>query len=151
MRSFFRSLEQSGVEYLLISGQAAVLYGAATFSEDVDLWIRPTTTNTGRLLTALGQLDARVYKFTPPLTVSHMRLGHGFHFVVPDRPLPIYLDVMGRPPRVGSFGVARRRARAMDTGWGTVPVVSVRELVPERQAAPRGCGHGRRGCGNAPS
>jgi hypothetical protein len=31
--SFFQSLEREGVAYLLISGQAAVLYGAATFSE----------------------------------------------------------------------------------------------------------------------
>jgi hypothetical protein len=30
--SFLRSLEAAGVEYLLISGQAAVLYGAAAFS-----------------------------------------------------------------------------------------------------------------------
>jgi hypothetical protein len=40
--NFFQSLERHGVEYLLISGQATVLYGAATFSEDIDLWISPT-------------------------------------------------------------------------------------------------------------
>lgn len=42
MRSLFRSFERSGVEYLLISGQASVLYGAALFSEDIDIWLRPT-------------------------------------------------------------------------------------------------------------
>src|SRR5512141_1363680 len=40
--NFFQSLEDHRVEHLLISGQASVLYGAATFSEDVDLWINPT-------------------------------------------------------------------------------------------------------------
>jgi hypothetical protein len=34
--SFFQSLETHRVAYLLISGQATVLYGAATFSEDID-------------------------------------------------------------------------------------------------------------------
>ena len=38
----FQNLSTHGVASLLISGQAAVLYGAATFSEDIDLWIEPT-------------------------------------------------------------------------------------------------------------
>lgn len=38
MRKLFQSFERVGLEYLLISGQASILYGAATFSEDVDLW-----------------------------------------------------------------------------------------------------------------
>lgn len=37
IESFFRSLELRGVDYLLSSRQATVLYGAATFSEDIDL------------------------------------------------------------------------------------------------------------------
>ena len=41
IRSFFQSLEDKQVAYLLISGQATVLYGAATFSEDIDLWVKP--------------------------------------------------------------------------------------------------------------
>lgn len=40
--NFFQNLNARKVEYLLISGQATVLYGAATFSEDIDLWIQPT-------------------------------------------------------------------------------------------------------------
>jgi hypothetical protein len=40
--NFFQSLDRHKVEYLLISGQATVLYGAATFSEDIDLRIHPT-------------------------------------------------------------------------------------------------------------
>jgi hypothetical protein len=129
MRRLFLSFERAGLDYLLISGQATVLYGAATFSEDVDIWIRPTAENARRLLRALEACRARVYKLTPPLTVQNLRAGHGFHFVVPARPLPIYLDVMGRPPRVGAFGPARRRARDIDTGWGVVPVVHPVDLV----------------------
>jgi hypothetical protein len=45
MRSLFRSFERDDLEYLLISGQASVLYGAATFSEDVDIWVRPKAAN----------------------------------------------------------------------------------------------------------
>jgi len=113
----------------LISGQASVLYGAATFSEDIDIWIEPTAVNVRRLLTVLASLRASVYKLTPPLLRRYLLGGHGFHFVVPERPLPIYLDVLGKPPRVGRFSEGLRRARAMNTGFGVVPVVSPVDLV----------------------
>jgi hypothetical protein len=129
MRKLFRSFERAGLEYLLISGQATVLYGAATFSEDVDLWIRPTADNARKLLEALAEQRARVHRLTPPLTIRNMRAGHGFHFVVPGRPLETYLDIMARPPRVNSFAMARRRARDIRTDWGRLPVVHPVDLV----------------------
>jgi hypothetical protein len=129
MRSLFRSFERLGVDYLLISGQASVLYGAATFSEDIDIWVRPAPDNLKRLLESLAASRARVYKLTPPMTPRYANAGHGFHFVLPSRPLSTYLDVMARPPRVGAFGPARRRARPMITDWGTLPVVSIPDLV----------------------
>lgn len=129
MRRLFRSFERFGLEYLLISGQASILYGAATFSEDVDLWIRPTPPNAAHLLSALAACEATVYKLTPRLTRRNLLLGHGFHFLVPARPTPLFLDVMGRPPRVGPFGNARHRASVMSTPWGRVPVVSIEDLI----------------------
>ncbi|MCI0587325.1 MAG: hypothetical protein L0323_10845 [Planctomycetes bacterium] len=129
MRSIFRSLERSGVEYLLISGQASVLYGAALSSEDLDIWVRPTGPNLRRLLRALARCRARVHKLTPPVTSRFARRGHGFHFWIPGRPLPVYLDVMACPPRVRSFEEARRRARPSRTPWGEVPVVAIEDLV----------------------
>lgn len=130
MRSFFRNLDREGVEFVLISGQAAVLYGAATFSEDFDLWVRPTAPSLARLKTALARSGARVYKLTPSLTLAHARAGHGFHFTVPDEEGgQAYVDVMARPPRVGPFARSRRRCELMKTDWGTLPVVSVEDLV----------------------
>ena len=100
MRSFFRSLEARGVRYLLISGQASVLYGAASFSEDVDLWVDPRPSNIGLLVKALRDAGASLHKLTPPLEPRHFRTGHGFHFLLPEESGdPRYLDIMGRPPR----------------------------------------------------
>ncbi|MBI4678608.1 MAG: hypothetical protein HY748_13605 [Elusimicrobia bacterium] len=107
MRSLFRSFERSGVDYLLISGQASVLYGAATFSEDIDLWIRPSIGNARRLLRGLASCGALVHKLTPPLAPRYLRAGHGFHFLIPRPPGPVYLDVMAQPPRSRSFAAAR--------------------------------------------
>ncbi|MBN1674905.1 MAG: hypothetical protein JXR37_27925 [Kiritimatiellae bacterium] len=126
--SFFRSLEDHNVEYLLISGQATVLYGAASFSEDIDLWVNPTEPNRCAFLSALAARHACYYKATPPFELEALRAGHGFHFTVPDDP-EFFLDVMGRPPRVGAFAQASARSRTIDTPWGALRVAGIRDLV----------------------
>ena len=126
--SFFQSLDREGVAYLLISGQATVLYGAAAFSEDVDLWIEPSQENADSLLRALKIQGARYYKLTPPVAPEFLLRGHGFHFCVPDDP-DFYLDVMGRPPRVPAFAEAVAAARTMPTVWGAIPTIGIRHLV----------------------
>jgi len=126
MRSLFRSFERRRVRYLVISGQASVLYGAQHFSQDLDVWIEPSKPNVARLLRALSDLRARVHKLTPRLSLRNLRRGHGFHFIVPPA---IYLDVMGQPPRVGGFAGAARRGERMRTPWGPLPVVAIEDLV----------------------
>lgn len=120
---------ENEVEFLLISGQAAILYGAATFSEDIDLWINPTAENCHRLRAALVGMRAKYYKLTPPLVVSYLKEGHGFHFLLPSGAMDVFVDVMGSPPRVSSFPQAIKRSRRMTTPWGRIPVVSIPDLV----------------------
>ena len=76
--NFFQSLDRHQVGHLLISGQATVLYGAATFSEDIDLWINPTEKNRDRLLRALHDCRACYYKLTPPLRWKICNADTGF-------------------------------------------------------------------------
>ena len=115
---------------MLISGQATVLYGAATFSEDIDLWINPTEKNRDRFLLALRDCRACYYKLTPPLTIEHLQRGHGFHFILPGGDEDeIFLDVMGNPPRVGSFADSLATARWMETEWGTIHIIGIKSLV----------------------
>lgn len=130
MRALFRAFKRARVRTLVISGQAGVLYGATHFTQDLDLWIEPTGANLRRVVAALARLRARVYKLTPPLEISFLRRGHGFHFLVPQAGgPPLYLDLMGRPPRVGSFAAAYRRRERIRTPWGELPVVSIEDLV----------------------
>ena len=103
-----------------------MLYGASQFTEDIDLWIEPVGANLRSFLRALADVGAVVYKATPPPTLPNLRKGHGFHFLIhPD----IYIDVMGKPPRVGGFASAWRRVRPIHTEWGELPVVSPEDLV----------------------
>ena len=82
-----------------------------------------------RLLKALASCRAKVYKLTPPLKLRYLRAGHGFHFLVPSRPIPTYLDIMGQPPRVSSFARCRRRSRLLATDWGRIPLVGIEDLI----------------------
>ena len=125
--NFFRSLEAHEVAYLLISGQATILYGAATFSEDIDLWVEPSASNVERLRAALKEADARYHKLTPPLEPHYVGAGHGFHFVF--EPEPVFLDLLGRPPRSRLFGEAERDSRRFETDWGNIPVIGPRDLI----------------------
>ena len=127
--SFFQNLDRHGVDYLLISGQATVLYGAATFSEDIDLWIDPSPENLERFIATLRERNARFYKLTPQFTVENLHRGHGFHFLLGHGGDDIFLDVMGVPPRVGAFAEERKGGRWMDTEWGPVHTIGLKSLV----------------------
>jgi hypothetical protein len=128
--NFFQNLDRHNVEHLLISGQATVLYGAATFSEDIDLWINPTEENRDCLLAALRDCQARYYKLTPPFTVEHLQQGHGFHFSLPGGEADeVFLDVMGNPPRAGAFAAALATARLMESEWGVIRTIGIQPLV----------------------
>jgi hypothetical protein len=129
MRALFRVFSAHRVRYLIIGGQASILYGAAHFSQDLDIWIDPRDDNVRRFVGAMEDLGARVHKLTPPLARAYLDRGHGFHFLVPLREGRVYLDVMGRPPRVGSFTAAWKRSESMPTPWGRLPVVSIPDLV----------------------
>jgi hypothetical protein len=127
--NFFQSLSARRVDYLLISGQATVLYGAATFSEDIDLWVGPEAGNSERFLDTLRECRGRYYKLTPAFTPQNLQRGHGFHFVMLTGEGDVFLDVMGAPPRAGSFAEALRNARWMDSEWGSLHVVGIQTLV----------------------
>ena len=111
MIHLLRQLGDAGVRYLLISGQATVVYGAAEFTEDIDLWVDPAPQNLEPFLRALARMNATVGRLTPPVTEENARFGHGFHFVVPEpEGLTWQVDIMGQPPRVGSFRTALERS-----------------------------------------
>jgi hypothetical protein len=130
MRRLFRQFEAEGVEYLVIGDVASAHYGASQLTEAFDLWLRPTASNLRAFVRALAHVRARVCKLTPPLTLALARRGHGFHFVVPEAEGPgVYLDVMGRPPRVGSFGQAKRRAMRAKTHFGVLSFAAIEDLV----------------------
>jgi hypothetical protein len=127
--NFFQRLDEHGVDWLLISGQATILYGAATFSEDIDVWVEPSEQNLVRCTQALRATGARYYKLSPPLSAEFAARNHVFHFTLSEGGGAVFVDLMGLPPRVGPFAEARARARVFKTEWGLLPTVAIVDLV----------------------
>ena len=72
-------LNRSRVRYLLMGGQACVLYGGAEFSRDTDIVILADTGNMDRLSAALDQLQASPIAL-PPFELDYLLRGHAVHF-----------------------------------------------------------------------
>lgn len=131
IKNFFHNLNFHKINYILISGQAAVLYGAATFSEDIDIWVSPEIENWNKFIGVLRKFKAKIYKLTPPLTEEYIKKGHGFHFEFPEdnRKMTWFLDVMGIVPRIKNFSKALESVNFYKTPWGTIPVIGIQDLV----------------------
>ena len=130
IKKFFQRLNSEKVSYILISGQATILYGAATFSEDIDIWIKPSPQDWNKFLKISRQLGGQIYKLTPPLKMKLIQKGHGYHFQFSHKSGSVwFLDVMGKVPRVESFQKAVQNLTYHNTDWGLLPVIGIRELV----------------------
>lgn len=130
-KKFFLTLNKSDIRYMLISGQATVLYGAATFSEDIDLWVSPEPENWQKFIQTLRKIGAKVYKATPPLKTEFVQKGHGFNFEfsATKKEPDWFLDVMGVVPRVNTFQKTWQNVEFYNTEWGRIPVIGLRDLV----------------------
>ncbi len=60
LEALLRALCEGAVEFVVVGGVAAVLHGAPTTTQDVDIVHRRTAGNVDRLLKVLGALDARI-------------------------------------------------------------------------------------------
>jgi hypothetical protein len=118
IRQVLCTIQNNGVQALLMGGQACVFYGAAQVSKDVDLVLLAQEENYARLLTALEQLGARriaVPRFDPALLAR----GHAVHFRCAAAGVEeLWIDIMTRLRDLPPFPVLweRRTVIAGDRG-----------------------------------
>ncbi len=122
------------VRYLLMGGQACVLYGAAEFSRDCDIAILCEPKNLARLQGALDELEARTIA-VPPFEADYLLRGHAVHFRchAPDVQ-NIRLDVMARMRGVAPFDVLwPRRTTLEDESGLAIELLSLPDLVTAKK------------------
>lgn len=107
---FIRALNRSGVQYLVVGGMAALVYGEVRTTGDLDVWVGSMPDNNERLNRALAELGLRRPSESPDI----FRLG--------DRPVDIYVDV-----RMGTREFSECYARRSSV---TVNGVQIKLLSP---------------------
>jgi hypothetical protein len=127
-------LNKYKVKYLLIGGQACIIYGAAEFSRDSDFVILSATDNLARMRKALKAMKAKPI-YVPILNEKYLDIGHACHFrcgVIDVQGLRI--DVMARLRGCDEFSVlwGRRKRLSLKTG-GTLNVISLQDLVSSKK------------------
>ena len=71
---FLGSLTAHGVEFVVVGAYALAFHGAPRFTGDLDILIRPTLENAGRLLAALAAFGFPATELTPEAIADHRRM-----------------------------------------------------------------------------
>lgn len=118
------------VRFLLMGGQACVVYGGSEFSRDTDIAISPDRKNLKSLDAALAELQAELIA-VPQLSIEHLLKGHAIHFRCkhPDA-MNMRIDIMSVLRNAPPFKTLWERRTTMELSDGLiVDVVSLPDLV----------------------
>jgi hypothetical protein len=122
------------VRFLLMGGQACVLYGAAQFSRDTDIAVAIDPANVANLQQALDDLQAKPIA-VPPFEIDYLRRGMAVHFRCqhPDAK-GVRLDVMHVMRGVAPFDElwGRRTTLEYEAGWH-VDLLALPDLVQAKK------------------
>lgn len=119
----------TGVEYVLVGGQAVALHGAPRFTKDADLWLRDTAENLERVRRALIAFGA------PSTTIDALGPAGPLDVVWMGVP-PARIDLMKGVPG-GDFERAWRTRLHMEIDGTSVDVVGREELIRLKRASGR--------------
>lgn len=122
-------LQRHGVEFIVIGGQAAALFGSPIPTYDVDLCYRRTGENLRRLAVALKELHPTL-RGAPPdlpfrLDAESLALGANFTFNTDYGPL----DLLGWVEPLGTYEEILPRAVPMTLGNLELRVIALDDLI----------------------
>lgn len=122
-------LHRHGVEFIVIGGQAAALFGSPIPTYDVDLCYRRTPGNLRRLAAALAELKPTL-RGAPPdlpfrLDAESLALGSNFTFVTTLGPL----DLLGWVEPIGGYDELLPNVEGFQLGSVTVNVIGLDDLL----------------------
>lgn len=132
-----RVLTQSGVDFVVIGGIAAVLHGSARATFDLDVCFAADVANLERLGSALGALKARLrgvpeaVPFVPDGATLRRIEVLAFSTIAGD------LDVLRTPAGAPRYDVLAKRADHVEIGGEEILVASVEDLMAMKAAAGR--------------
>jgi len=120
----------SNAQFLLMGGQACILYGGAEFSRDIDLSIGIDARNLKAVKHALAQLEAQAV-FFPDLAAEPLGRGHACHFRCQAKGVEgLRIDLMAKMRGCPEFNeLWNRRSIVEIPDIGEIGLLSLPDLV----------------------
>jgi hypothetical protein len=126
---FFGLLDAQRAEYLVVGAYALALHGAPRFTGDIDVLIRPTLDNAGRVLDAIAAFGFPVAPLTPKRLCEDDAL---IEMGVP----PVQIHVMSAISGV-TWEAAWAGRVEHDAAGRRIPFIGRQELLANKRAAGR--------------
>jgi predicted nucleotidyltransferase len=132
-----RALHAAGVEFILIGGLAAVVWGASRFTRDMDIVYRRTPENLRRLVDALAPFAPYPRDAPPnlPFRWDATTLQRGLNFTLSTNAGPI--DLFGEVVGGGVYDTLREAAVEIEVFGVPCLCVGLRKLIELKRAAGR--------------
>lgn len=129
-----RSLQEAGIPFVVMGGQAVGAHGASEGSRDLDIYLAAPEVSVRRLTEWLEQVQAQL-RYLPPLSASVLERGHTVHHDVAFGPSSVVrLDVCTRPARIADPENLPARARPYTLADGTtILVMGLSDLIQTKK------------------
>jgi predicted nucleotidyltransferase len=128
-RDLLKSLNATGVRYLIVGGYAVMIYSEPRYTKDLDIWVDPSPANAQALFQALARFGAPLHNLQPAdFTVPEV-----FYQIGID---PVRIDVQTSIPGM-EFGPAWQRKLEVDFGGEPGYVISRDDLLVSKRASRR--------------
>lgn len=126
-------LTQSQVEFVIIGGFAALLYGSSQVTKDLDICVSLTPENIHQIRVSLAPLNPK-HRMTPQklsfLEFPEELKGIKNFYVQTDSGI---LDILGEVSGVGSFNEIIGRAQTIEVYGKRVKIISLDDLIRAKQ------------------
>jgi len=123
------ALSEARVEYLLVGAHALAAYGIPRATGDIDIWVRPSPENAGRVRVALATFGAPLFD----LTIDDLsKSGTVFQIGVPPGRIDILTSISGV-----TFDEAWPRRTSVNLPGLVVPVIGRADFVVNKRATGR--------------
>jgi predicted nucleotidyltransferase len=122
---------ETHAEFLLVGGWAVILYGHVRATDDMDVFVRPSATNSERVFAALEAFGAplRAHAVAP----GHFaKEGDAYRFGI----APLKIEVLTKISGV-SFDEALQGSKTFDLDGYRIPYIGKSALIANKKAAGR--------------
>ncbi|MDB5227134.1 MAG: hypothetical protein JWN78_1327 [Bacteroidota bacterium] len=130
--SFFKSLNQFKVEYILIGGFATNLHGYSRTTGDIDIWLHDTNENRLKFIDALKVLNMEGME-----AFTDLPLAAGFCEIILDN--GFYVDIIGMPKGLEKIGFEKcyDAAEHIVVSSIIIPYLHFNHLIESKKATGR--------------